>query len=247
MNLSCNSVDSDWKETEAMNTIEAYQQFIDKYSARDDKSNLEMILLKKAKEQLNDLVIEQEYAGIRTSDSIPVLEEFINKYRKYSMNRNVLDAKRRLRKLRMPIEYESALKKNSVDDYLRFLKSYPNSVQASKVKELLQPMLKRRALSLHRLSDLEIYTELYPDDNSSKARRIRTFIRYEQNFVILSDEERALPKPKKGRQDVNDYLASIKPRADFKRKLERALKNDGITKDHFDILERRNRENAKIW
>ena len=129
---SCSGVS--WEETKEENTIEAYQQFIEK--------NPDSEFLNEAKEELEVLLIEedeQDWKNAENTDTETAYQEYIDKHE----NGIYIDqAKKNLEKANDKEIWKEYQSKNTVVEYYNFTQEYPYNIYYGEAKYEINILLK---------------------------------------------------------------------------------------------------------
>lgn len=108
-----------WNTVLNENTIESYENFLEKYPDSEYKNE--------AKERVVDI----EYANAKNNNSIEGYKDFLKKYpnSKHTDNAN---------KVIIDLEFENVKQINTISEYETFLKKYPNSSNVKEANLLLE-------------------------------------------------------------------------------------------------------------
>lgn len=120
----CATMQSRWKDTEAINTIAAYEEFLRWYPQR--------ALADEARSRIEKLYFEQTKA----QDTISAYEDFLMRYPQGTLAN---EARTRREKLYMAMtqDWENAQSANTVSAYKQFLERYPTGELSEKARSYL--------------------------------------------------------------------------------------------------------------
>jgi len=117
--FSCNRAESDWKEADKKNSLEVYQDFINKYPENEH--------IKEALQKIEDL----EWEKAVKENKIEFFSDFT---KKYPQNRHQEEIQHILEQL----EYELASCSDNRDSLISFLNQYPASARSSEIVEKIR-------------------------------------------------------------------------------------------------------------
>lgn len=119
----CATMQSRWKDTETINTISTYEEFLRQYP--------QGTLANKARSRIENLNFDQAQA----KNTIAAYDEFL---RRYQQGRMADEARSRRKKIYMVKEWENAQAVNTVLAYKEFLEHYPTGKISQEAKLTLQ-------------------------------------------------------------------------------------------------------------
>lgn len=141
---SCNSEKNDWEKASQENTIEAYENFINKHAKSE--------YFGEASKKLENL----EWERASNKNSIESLSEFISKY---PNGVHVPDARSNIEEL----EWENAKQQNTIKGYSEFITNYPQSIHHSETLDKIELLEWNYAQESNTIIAFENFIKNYPD------------------------------------------------------------------------------------
>lgn len=141
---TCFSQNGKWKKTQKINTIESYQEFIDKYPQSEYSDAAELKL------------IELEFYKAEEISTVQSYNYFLIKYKYNSFTEK---AKNNL----IYLEYQNAKMANSISAYEKFLQNYPQSTFSNYIYEKIEPLLWKEAEKTNTIESYNSFLSKYPN------------------------------------------------------------------------------------
>ncbi|TAK58251.1 MAG: hypothetical protein EPO24_08735 [Bacteroidetes bacterium] len=152
----CGSSSSGWKKAEAINTIEAYQEFLD--------SNPSEELAAAALGKIDTL----SYLRAKEEHTISAYERYVRQFPKGAFFDEV---SQRLEKL---FYYQRTEAENSLNGYDDFLSRFPNGVFAGEARRRREQLYFNQQISnAHTITAYQLYLQQYPDGTYADSAKIR--------------------------------------------------------------------------
>jgi len=119
----CATTKGDWEKAQRLNTIEAYQEFIQKHPQSK--------LTREAKRRIQAL----DWRRTKRLDTIEAYEEFISRY---PQSQFIREAKMRIQELKEKLAWQNTKRLNTIEAYQAFLRAYPQSEYSAEAKNKIQ-------------------------------------------------------------------------------------------------------------
>jgi len=136
-----------WEQTQSLNSIEAYQDFIKKYPQGK--------YVESAKQELAQL----EFVKAKELNTITAYEDFI---KKTSNKQLINEAKIQIVNIQEQEEFIKVKETKSFIDILNFLGKYPGSIHEKELKQLFEKLSYEKAISIGTSDALEGFLKAYP-------------------------------------------------------------------------------------
>lgn len=183
--ISCASMEHRWQEAVVLDSIEGYQEFLNKYPSSNRASQ--------ARLRIQALRFEQALK----LNTIEAYEEFLQEY---PDGEQADQALLEIEKLRL----EQATALNTVEAYKEFLQEYPYGEMADQARLEIEKLRLEQATALNTIEAYEQFLQEYPDGEqadqarleiekfeSEQATALNTIDAYEEFLQEYSDGEQA--------------------------------------------------------
>ena len=192
--VGCATMQSHWKETKSLNTIESYEKFLEEYPEGEFSA--------KARAKLEELYFKQA-EKINTTESY---EEFLKKYPEGKFADN-FSAKLE------ELNFKQAEKINTTESYEEFLEKYPEGKFANNVSANLEDLYFKQAEKINTIESYEEFLKKYPEGKLSDnaQAKIDEFTNSISPFSDIRIEEVSI---------VNEYAVLIVIIPNFNQELD---------------------------
>ena len=208
--------------------------------------NLKKIILQGIKMFVICLVVvgcwqnQREWEKASKRNTVDSYREFIQKHPRSEFSQQALTE---LEKLSRFDDWNQAQKESTIFAYEDFLTKHPNAEFAMQARSILDGMYINRdwekAKSINSIEAYEIFLLHYSTGNISEEAYSRLkSLRCKMNIERFALEESLLPIPKRASHTFEEVMSMLDQRINFRNKLESSLKNDSITKEQYDSLEK---------
>ncbi len=172
----CASQESMFNKAKKDNSVEAYENFLQKYP--DGEFSVQ------AKSQLAKL----EYQQTKKINSIEAYEKYLEKYPDSEFS---VQAKSQLAKL----EYQQAKKINSIEAYEKYLEKYPDNEFSNEVKTQLSKLHFEKAKITNTIEGYESYLQKYPEgEYTAEVKSKIVDLEFEKSFKEYKNYFKNHPK-----------------------------------------------------
>ncbi|MBU0545289.1 MAG: hypothetical protein KKH97_08125 [Proteobacteria bacterium] len=128
--FGCATTQRDWQAATSHGTVEAYEQFINKYPYADETEE--------ARRRLASLKAEDAWRRAESIDTIDGYTEFLIKHLRSKQDEMAV---KRLKQLKIEKEWKTAKGENSVEMIEKFLKNHPSSEYSHEANKQLAALL----------------------------------------------------------------------------------------------------------
>jgi len=165
--VGCASMLSRYNKVKEIDTIEAYEEFIQKYPDSE--------FAKEAKKSIEEL----KYEKTKSENTIEAFQRFIEKYPGTEF---LKEANKRIEKL----EYEKSKSENTIEAFQRFIERYPDTEFLKKANEGIEELEYEKAKSKNTIEAYQRFMDKRPD--SKFASEARDKIETQKDFKTAKTE-----------------------------------------------------------